>query len=140
MGSERLGWLQRNRFRPNRAQRIGSLAAGMLERLEDPRRGRSGAMADIAAALGGLVDETFCRHCRVAGVDRGRVVIHVDRDDLVFPMRVRWLLPLRDGLSRVYRRGDGVWSIRFASGRDGVPITYQGAICGGDAAGAGDIE
>ncbi len=118
MKSQRaLEWIQANRTPPTHVRDIGSAAADVARRAEAkqelPRR--------VADALGGMVDEEFRAHCRVASVSRGCLTIHVDHEKLVFLIKNRWLLPLKDALPRVCRTVP-LTRIVFEYGKDGLRV------------------
>ena len=73
----------------------------------------------VAAALATLVDAEFLAHCRVAGLTQGTLTISVDEPGLLWGMRRRWALNIRDGLARLCRPNP-VTRIVFVPGCDGI--------------------
>ena len=118
-----LYWLQRNRGPRCRDQSIG----GWVRRLiSQPAWDRLDQAGQLAEALGALVDDEFRQHARVGGYDAGHLFIHIDRDELVWPLRVRWLYPLRQELPRRCR-GVPVRRISFVTGSEGLPLPAPSA-------------
>ncbi|MGB2986961.1 MAG: DciA family protein [Phycisphaerae bacterium] len=88
---------------------------------------RAGVQGDAAAqalasAITELVDDEFRSHCRVTVMDGRTLVINVDGPGLVYPMRMRWLAPLRRAQS-ASSWGHRVNKIVFEFGTTGVVLT-----------------
>lgn len=114
----RLKWVGKNRTRRDRGEHVGRqierfvkhiMASGMAEAQE------------AASIIGGLVDNEFRLHCRVAVGSGTTVVIYVDHPGLVYSMRLRWLSPLREALSKATWRGS-LDRIIFEFGTAGVSV------------------
>ena len=101
-----------------RARPIGELAQRLVARDYNQAVERS---AEVARAVGGLVDEEFRAHCRVAGVRSGVLTFHVDEEEWVYQFNSRWHFYLRDELSRLHR-GLKLRRIVFRWGAGGVAI------------------
>jgi len=115
---DRLKWIQANRTRRDRTLRVGDT----IERLVDLAAG-SGAeeVSRVAAIVSDLVDDDFRRCCGLVFGEEGVVVINVDHPTLVQPMRLRWLVTLREAL--VGRRiPTPVRRVVFAYGEGGVVL------------------
>ena len=70
--------------------------------------------------LNEVVDDDFREVCRIAVVGR-RLVVNVNRESLVYPMRMRWQVPLTDVLAR-YRSRLGLHGVVFDFGKAGVRL------------------
>ena len=115
----RLEWVRRNRAKTDRARPVG----GAVERLVGQIGGKGTIAACSAAeAIADAVDDEFRTHCRVFVADGRRLIINVDHAALVYPMRIRWLSPLRKALSRS-RLPD---AIAFEFGNAGVSVPGAG--------------
>ena len=113
-----LGWVQRNRSKKSCMRSAGSLVRELAEQLYTSNVAPA---IEVAAHLTRVVDEEFCRHCRVADVRGGRLLIHVGRAELVYPMRLWWEDTLREALSAV-STGCRVNRVVFAFGTAGVSV------------------
>ena len=98
-------------------QLAGVSVAQLVRGLGDTTNGVSRA---AALAIKDMVDSEFSRHCRIA-VDGGRLLVSVDREPLVYSMRLRWLSPLREALAHALLRGR-ITSILFAFGTTGLSL------------------
>jgi len=117
-GRRRLEWVQKNRVSRQRLRKVGTLIGEMAARIASQV---DGTARSFAGALEGKVDETFRRHCRVAGIQGGVLVIKVDQPGLLYVMRQQWSAPL----SRLCAasRGTGARpSVRFELGDSGVRV------------------
>lgn len=116
-----LDWIQRNHRRKPRARSVGGVVARLVAGLDNASRvGVRGA----AAVLSGLVDDDFREHCRLVMGTGNRLTVNVDHASLIYTMRARWLSPLTRALVTDHR-ADGVRSVGFAYGRDGVALSER---------------
>ncbi len=116
--SDRLAWIMRNRSSSRRARPLGDVASSLIRRLERaPARGP----ARMAQVLGGIVDDEFRRCCRVVRYERGELVLAVSDVGMIFPLRRRWAMELREALPRVLG-GRGPARIVFEPGDEGCEI------------------
>ncbi len=92
---DQLEWIQRNRAKRSRGRTAGSLVKDLAEHVY---KSGVGPAEEVAGRLALLVDDGFREHCRVAEVRGGRLLIHVDAAELVYPLRVRWQETLREAL------------------------------------------
>ena len=117
-----LAWVTRNRARESRVVSIGSLVNQLTLTIgeADP-----GFAADLAPSIAGLVDDEFRVHCRLAGTNQGTLLVSVDRASLVYPMRQRWLLVLRDAIARS-ARWPRLKQVRFEYGSVGIRVRPVG--------------
>lgn len=54
----------------------------------------------IRDALDAITDDEFRAHCRLDSVTGGQVLVMVDDADLVYHMRVKWHLPIKEHLEQ----------------------------------------
>ena len=120
LNGERLKWVHSNRSKPDPTGRLGSSMRKFCADLGP----RARVVDRIVAAVGRLVDAEFLCHCRLAGLARGTLTISVDQPGMVWSMRRRWALNIRDGLARLCRPNP-VTQIVFISACEGIPpATY----------------
>lgn len=110
-GREPFLWLQRNRARPAPEASVGTLVAAWVDIALD---GGSRLVHRLVEALAAVVDDEFRMHARVHVDELRRIVIAVDRPELVFAVRMRWG-------ERVRRE------VRMISGLSQSPVQF---ICG----------
>lgn len=115
-----LEWIQENRAKKDRVRTVGDAVEQLVSRVVESRD--IAAMRKAAEVLSGLVDNEFRRHCHVAAADNGKLAIHVDNPALVYPMRLRWSIPLRDALSRAGRLAPGA-RVVFEQGMAGIALS-----------------
>ena len=111
-------WVQRNHSATNRVVRAGAVLKDLAERTYTDAFEPA---AEAASRLAGLVDEEFRRHCRVAEVRNGQLLIHVDTAELVYLMRERWHNLIREALPSICR-GRSVSRLVFEFGSAGVCV------------------
>ena len=121
---EQLKWVQKNRSRGKSVRDCTSLMTGLAE---DLSRVDVGRLTAIAKGLSGLVDSRFCRHCRVASLKNGELLIKVDEESLVYPTRVRWYHVLMKELPLACREAT-IDRIEFRYGLEGQPISMSGDL------------
>lgn len=117
-----LEWVQSNRARINRAHKVGAPIRQILTEIEVSGFAASRELADM---LSSIVDDEFRQHCRITVAGR-RLRVQVDRESLVYPMRMRWHVPLRDVIAG-QRRRSGMKEIVFEFGCRGVRLPQPGA-------------
>ena len=83
--NRQLDWVRRNRAGKEAVQRAGMIVARVAGRLDQETLG---VCREIGVALADLVDGDFRRHCRVAGLRGGTLVITVDHPARVASMRL----------------------------------------------------
>ncbi len=117
----RLEWVQDNRARKARERIVGPAVNRLVKQIESVWT----AAAAVASAIGVFVDDEFRDHCRIAVPDGRTLVVNVDSAPLVYPMRLRWLLPLQRALLGA---GDGyrIDKIMFEFGTAGVRVNGCG--------------
>ena len=117
----RLEWVQANRARKDRERTVGPAVNRLVKQIESVWT----AAQAVASAIGVFVDDEFRDHCRIAVTDGRTLVVNVDSAPLVYPMRLRWLLPLQRALSGA---GDGyrIDKIMFEFGTAGVRVNGSG--------------
>jgi hypothetical protein len=115
-----LHWIQANRTRPDHAQCVGGVLRGVVARAVDAGVEDARLVARMVAPV---VDEEFCRHCRLLVAAGGGLVVNVDNPALVPWMRRRWLVSLREVLGR--RGGSGSGRVVFAYGELGIALGEQ---------------
>ena len=81
--------------------------------------------ARMAKVLAGVVDHQFREHCRLVGIQRGALIVHVDHPSLVAFMRVQWSRRL---CSVLHGQGGRCTARRvtFRPGCEGVSIPENG--------------
>lgn len=114
-----LKWIQGNRTRRDRVRTVGGAVTQLVGRVVESRG--ITAMRKVADVLSDLVDDEFRRHCHVAAADSGNLVIGVDNPALVYAMRLRWSIPLRDALARAGRLAPGA-RVVFEQGATGIGL------------------
>ncbi len=92
---DQLRSIQRNRAKTSRLRTAGSLVKDLAEHVY---KSGVGPAEEVARRLALLVDGGFREHCRVAEVRGGRLLIHVDTAELVYPLSKRWQETLREAL------------------------------------------
>jgi len=92
-----LFWVHANRRTVSFVSTIGTSIRSVVEGAcaASQRRGEFEKVVDS------VVDDEFRRHCRVVGRRGSGLVIHVDKPALVYAMRLRWSVALRDACRRV---------------------------------------
>ena len=98
-------------------QLAGVSIARLVRGLGDTTNGASRAAALVVKDV---VDSEFSRHCRIA-VNGRRLVVSVDREPLVYSMRLQWLSPLSEALAHAPLRGR-ITSILFVFGTTGLSL------------------
>ncbi|MBU0718023.1 MAG: DUF721 domain-containing protein [Planctomycetes bacterium] len=97
-GAAQLGWVQRNRRRADRAERVGTvvgrIAGGLVDR-DIP------LLQELADDLEKVMDREFWRHCTISAVSGGTLVIAVSHPSSGCFVRAKWL-PM---VEQVVRRG-----------------------------------
>lgn len=117
---QRLDWVRRNRARTDRVQTIGAPVRQILSGVEASGFAASRESVDL---LSEIVDDEFRRHCRVAVMGR-RLLVNVDQESLVYPMRMRWHVPLNEVFGR-QRRRSGIRDIIFDYGKRGIRLARR---------------
>lgn len=112
----RLEWVERNRRRPERYQKIGALVEGLMEGLEDNVAARM-----LAGALADVVDDQARQCCRVARLRGSMLEIHVNHPSLVRPMLMRWYAPMLESARRTPVKPK-VTKLAFTYGTAGMAI------------------
>jgi hypothetical protein len=114
-GNKRLQWVARNRTRRDVVVRAGELVAHAVR-----SAGRSDAavVALLSEQLGGVVDESFRRHCRAVAVRGGRLIIGVDAPSMVSLMQARWRSRLQAAIRALAPRS-GARDVSFEFGLTG---------------------
>ena len=97
-GTAQLGWVQRNRRRADRTERVGAVAGRIARGLAD-RDMR--LIHELTADLAKVMDREFWRHCTISAVSRGTLVIAVSHPSAGCFVRAKWL-PM---VERVVRQG-----------------------------------
>ena len=110
--------IQRNRAKTSRARTAGSLVKDLAEHAYHLGVGPA---AEAAERLELLVDDGFRSHCRIAEARGGRLLIHVDQAELVYPLRVRWQETLRRALPTLCP-GRRIRRVVFEYGRAGLRL------------------
>lgn len=113
-----LEWVTHNRARPVRTIPVARLVQYVVEGHHSER---DTIAEGVAPQLAGLVDGAFKDHCRIGGVQKGTLMIHVNRAALVYPMRLRWQSLLANELGQ-RRGGPTIGRVRFTFGTAGVRI------------------
>ncbi len=117
-GNDPLMWVARNRVRTERVRSAGALVTHLADGLVP---GEIASVKAAAAMVAPLVDDEFRRHCRVASIGGGALVVHVDEPGLVGAMRLRWSGPLQAALAGSKSRR-GVRRVFFEWGRAGADV------------------
>ena len=117
---ERLLWVQKNRWRAAQTAQLGSLVQRWMKRACAPER--LAPVAHAAELLAGLVDEEFRNHCRIAGMEHGALIVHVDHPGMVYALRGRWRIPILEALGTM-RGQAAVQGVVFRFGCDGWRIS-----------------
>ena len=110
----RLEWVQRNRTRKDRTQRVGSRIQHLVRQLE---AGAAAINGDLLRTIAQGVDAEFRRHCRILVVNSNLLLVSVDQASMVYTMRTRW-----QGLLGTLTVGRGVRRIAFRFGDEGVSV------------------
>ncbi|MCH7885289.1 MAG: DUF721 domain-containing protein [Planctomycetes bacterium] len=117
-----LEWVQRNRTRRNRTLDAQTVVQRLLDTVNTAGVEQTARMAKV---LAGVVDHLFREHCRLAGIQGGALIVHVDHPALVAFMRVQWSRRLCSVL-----QGQGgrctARKVTFRPGQEGVPIPENG--------------
>ncbi|MCH7838924.1 MAG: DUF721 domain-containing protein [Planctomycetes bacterium] len=117
-----LEWVQRNRTRRNRTLDAQTVVQRLLDTVNTAGVEQTARMAKV---LAGVVDHQFREHCRLAGIQGGALIVHVDHPSLVAFMRVQWSRRLCSVL-----QGQGgrctARKVTFRPGQEGVPIPENG--------------
>ena len=103
---ETLSWIQRNRTRRTRTQRLGNIVRCWAGGLESSGGGQ------IESAVDEIVDDEFRRVCCVRGVQRRCLIIGVREPSLVNWMARRWQTGILAALTR-HESVRGINSVRF---------------------------
>ena len=113
-----LRMIHKNRQVPDRSRRLAELLpeASRQSGLERSRRLRA-----VVAEVSEVVDETFRRRCRIASLQGGILMIHVDDPVCVEALRREWLSLIRPRLALSAAVGH-VRDIRFRFGMQGIRI------------------
>ena len=114
-GNHQLRWVQRNRLCRDRTQQVGERVYQLARELEAGGRARARGLARVITTI---VDQEFCRHCRITVAGSNTVLVNVDDAAMVYVMRARWLAPLQ----RAYAHRGDVSRIAFRLGTEGVPV------------------
>jgi len=117
-----LGWIQKNHEHVLPVNNVGLVA---LSWLEQRRHKDVSVTSSLVATICRVVDDEFCKHCRVAGIKKGTLQINVDREELVQRVRLQWLLVLKNHFD-VCCHKVAVTKIIFEYGQDGVEIELLG--------------
>lgn len=117
--NDRLRHIQTNRGRPDRTVKAGAAMARLVQQVAED--GEWTAARDVAAALAGIVDEEFRRHCRLGLASGTALAVRVDKPALVFPMRVRWASCLENALTG-RRSGTRLRQVVFEHGTAGASV------------------
>ena len=110
--------IQRNRTKTSRVRTAGSLVNNLAEHVY---HSGVGPATEAAERLAPLVDVAFREHCRVAEARGGRLLIHVDQAELVYPLRVRWQETLCRALPTLCP-GRRIRRVVFEYGRAGLRL------------------
>ena len=113
-----LEWIQRNHTRQPRARSVGGVVARLVDSLDNADRA---GVRSAAAVLSEFVDDDFRAHCRLVMGKGNRLTVNVDHPSLIYSMRTKWHSLLTRTLVTDHRV-DGVRSIGFAYGRDGIAL------------------
>ena len=117
----RLRWVQQNRARSVSAQAVGPMIAGWVDAALD---GGSRQALKVAQAIAPFVNDEFRRYARIFVDDQKQVVFLIERAEMVFAMRTRWLSRLRFALEAKssfagkpiqFRFGD--WGVRVPAAK-----------------------
>ncbi len=119
MNSDRtLAWVQRNRERNRRVPRITEAVERLVGAIEAAGEAvPHGVMKVIAAD----VDQEFRRVCRLRAGDGRTLIVSVDREGMVYTMRLRWCTVLADALAST-PGGKRFGRIVFEYGRSGTRL------------------
>lgn len=110
---KQLEWVSRNRRERRRGEALSAAAARVVERIGGRIDG--GWMRRAEAAVAGVTDEMFRRHCEVRTMDGGVLTIEVEDPRLVGSMRLRWSEPIGKALTQS-RLSGRVRAVRFVAG------------------------
>ena len=113
-----LEWIQRNHTRRLRARSVGGVVARLVDGLDNAARA---GVLSAAAVLSDFVDDDFRAHCRLVMGKGNRLTVNVDHPSLIYSMRTKWHSLMTRTLMTDHRV-DGVRSIGFAYGRDGIAL------------------
>ena len=116
---ERLQCVQRNRQRTARSVRLGPLVQRLIKQAYAPEL--LAPTSHTADLLAGVVDEEFRNHCRIASVAHQTLVLHVDKQGMVFALRARWTTPIEKALDHLRGRA-AIRRVVFQIGVEGWRI------------------
>ena len=116
--SRRLEWTQANRTKRNRIQR---LATGLRNVVDRAASASAPSSDEVISTVAGCVDDEFKKHCCLFVTARGKLIVSVDDPSLVYPVRQRWLGPLRRVLFGLKCRPTVNW-IAFEFGTEGTEL------------------
>ena len=120
--AKQLEWVQHNKGRRNRLLDAQAVVQRLLETVNTAGVEQTARMAKV---LAGVVDHRFREHCRLAGIQGGALIVHVDHPTLVSYMRLQWSRRL---CSVLYRQGGRCTArkVTFQPGQEGMPIPENG--------------
>ena len=117
-----LEWVSRNRTRSPRYQPVGALMQAVADTL---RRPPDAELAELASVLPDIVDEDFCRCCRVSRLSRGILEFHVVERGMIYPLRLQWARVIVAELRKAWR-GRSISRVVFKPGNRGEVIQRRG--------------
>lgn len=121
MNQRQLAWAYQNRRPAREDRRVGELAGQVLEGV---RSSTAGHLAHLQQVIGAGTDREFREHCTLGSLRGNALTILVDQESLVSAVRLKWLYPLRDLISKQCG-GFHVEDIRFKWGRSELTLVCQ---------------
>ncbi len=112
---EQLGWVLRNKQRPERAQPIGLAARSLVDRTRNMACRLDERVRRLVLAM---CDDEFRAHCVLGCVERGVLMIAVDDVRWVYAFRLKWECALVQRIG-MECPGCGVRAVRFMQSSDG---------------------